>query len=76
MGVKVDIYLLQSLVVRVLGLDNVVLIHALKIDSSGAFRIASNLLAPDKLSDGVIIPPCKLTLRGRRQHLRWYEFSI
>ena len=68
--VKVDIYLLQSLVVRMLGLDNVTLIHVLEINSSDAFKIANyNLLVPDKLSDRIIIPPCKLTLRGRRQHL-------
>ena len=58
-----------------LGLDNVTLIHDLEINSSDAFKIANyNLLVPDKLSDRVIIPPCKLTLRGRRQHLR--VFSI
>ena len=69
-----DIYLLLSIVVRMLGLDNVTLIHVLEIDSSDAFRIATyNLLVPDKVSDRVIIPSCKLTLRGRRQHLRAFN---
>ena len=57
-----------------LDLDNVTLIHVLEIDSSDVFRIATyNLLAPDKVSDRVIIPSCKLTLRGRRQHLRVFN---